>query len=35
MRFAEIMRQKEGVRSSWHPAMIRIDAGHKLEFVME
>jgi propane monooxygenase coupling protein len=32
---AEIMRQKEGVEVVKYPAMIRIDAGHKLEFVMD
>src|SRR4028119_935259 len=32
---AEIMRGKEGVEVVKYPAMIRIDAPHKLEFVMD
>ncbi len=32
---AEIMGQKEGVEVKKYPAMIRIDAPHKLEFVMD
>ena len=32
---AEIMSQKEGVEVKKYPAMIRIDAPHKLEFHMD
>jgi propane monooxygenase coupling protein len=32
---AEIMSQKEGVEVVKYPAMIRIDAPHKLEFEMD
>jgi propane monooxygenase coupling protein len=32
---ADVMRGKEGVEVVKYPAMIRIDAPHKLEFVME
>jgi propane monooxygenase coupling protein len=32
---AEIMSQKEGVEVVKYPAMIRIDAPHKLEFDMD
>jgi propane monooxygenase coupling protein len=32
---AEVMSQKEGVEVVKYPAMIRIDAPHKLEFDMD
>jgi propane monooxygenase coupling protein len=32
---ADIMSEKEGVEVKKFPAMIRIDAPHKLEFVMD
>ncbi|QIN83352.1 monooxygenase [Rubrobacter tropicus] len=32
---AELMGEKEGVEVTKYPAMIRIDANDKLEFVME
>jgi propane monooxygenase coupling protein len=32
---ADIMSEKEGVEVKKFPAMIRIDASHKLEFVMD